>query len=52
MGYLLAAAYLFADTEMFVAHTLTMLHYKGSYMSLLDDETIISIVPRKIFRMW
>lgn len=53
MGYLLAAAFLFADTDMFVAHTLTlMLHYKGSYMAFLDDEIISPIVPRKTFRMY
>jgi hypothetical protein len=38
MGYLLAAAFLFGDTDMFVAHTLALiLHYKGSYLEFLDE---------------
>ena len=39
MGYLLSAAFLFGDMDMFVAHALTLiLHYVGSYLEFLDDE--------------
>ena len=52
MGYLLAAAFLFDDMDMFVAHTLTLiLHYTGSYLEFLDDKVTGQIVPGKTFCM-
>lgn len=52
MGYLLAAAFLFGDMDMFVAHTLALiLHYKGSYLEFLDDEITSQILPWKTFCM-
>jgi len=52
MGYLLAAAFLFGDMDMFVANTLALiLHYKESYLEFLDDEIISQIIPWKTFCM-
>jgi hypothetical protein len=48
MGYLLAAAFLFGDMDMFVAYALTLiLHYTGSYLEFLDDKITGQIVPSK-----
>jgi hypothetical protein len=50
MGYLLAAAFLFGDIDMFVAHALELiLHYTGSYLEFLDDEITSPTVPWKTF---
>jgi hypothetical protein len=50
MGYLLAAAFLFGDMDMFVANTLALiLHYKESYLEFLDNEIISQIIPWKTF---
>jgi hypothetical protein len=50
MGYLLAAAFLFGDMDAFVAYTLALiLHYKGPYSELLDNEITSQIVPWKTF---
>jgi hypothetical protein len=52
MGYLLAAAFLFDDMDMFIAHALTLiLHYTGSYLKFLNDKITGQIVPRKTFYM-
>jgi hypothetical protein len=52
MGYLLAAAFLFGDIDMFVAHALELiLHYTGSYLEFLDDEITSPTVPWKTFCM-
>jgi hypothetical protein len=52
MGYLLAAAFLFSDMDMFVVHTLELiLRYKGSYLEFLDDEITSQILPGKTFCM-
>jgi hypothetical protein len=52
MGYLMAAAFLFGDIDAFVAITLRLiLDYKGSYMELLDDETIRQLMPWEMFCM-
>jgi len=52
MGYLLAAAFLFGDMDMFVANTLALiLHYKESYLEFLDDEITSQIIPWKTFCM-
>ena len=49
-GYLLTAAFLFGDMDMFIAHTLALtLHYKGSFLEFLDDEITSQIVPLKTF---
>jgi hypothetical protein len=51
-GYLLAAAFLFGDMDIFVANTLALiLHYKGSYLEFLDDEITSQIVSSRTFRM-
>ncbi|RFU34495.1 hypothetical protein B7463_g1876, partial [Scytalidium lignicola] len=50
MGYLMAAAFLFGDMEMFVAHTLQLIiHYKGSYLELLEHTIISKFLPSNIF---
>ena len=50
MRYLMAAAFLFGDMDMFAAHTLALiLHYKGSYLELLDDEIINQMLPWRTF---
>ncbi|OAL47474.1 hypothetical protein IQ07DRAFT_646412 [Pyrenochaeta sp. DS3sAY3a] len=50
MGYLLVAAYLFDNTDAFMAHALTLiLHYNGSYLNFLDDELISEIISSRIF---
>ncbi|KAI9732940.1 MAG: hypothetical protein M1818_007373 [Claussenomyces sp. TS43310] len=52
MGYLLTAAFLFRDMDMFVAHTLNlMLDYTGSYLGFSDDEFISQFVPSKTFHL-
>jgi hypothetical protein len=52
IGYLLAAAFLFGDMDMFVANTLALiLHYNGSYLECLDDEITSQIIPWKTFCM-
>jgi hypothetical protein len=52
MGYLLAAAFLFGDMGMFVAHALGLiLHYTGSYLEFFDDEITSQTVPWKTFCM-
>lgn len=52
MGYLLAAAFLYGDMDIFVAHSLVLiLYYKGSYLEFLDDEITSQIVPWKTFCM-
>jgi hypothetical protein len=52
MGYFLAAAFLFGDMNMFVAHTLALiLNYKGSYLEFFGDEITSQIVPWKTFCM-
>jgi hypothetical protein len=52
MGYLLAAAFLFDNTDIFMAHTLTLiLHHNGSYLDFLDDEFTSQIIPSRIFCM-
>jgi hypothetical protein len=52
MGYLLAAAFLFGDMDMFVAHALALiLHYTGSYLEFSDDEITGQILPWKTFCM-
>jgi hypothetical protein len=51
MGYLLAAAFLFNNTELFKANLLTvMTHYNGSYLDFLDDEITDQIIPSRMFR--
>jgi hypothetical protein len=52
MGYLLAAAFLFGDIDIFIAHTLTLiLYYMGSYLEFLNDEITSQIIPWKTFYM-
>jgi hypothetical protein len=52
MGYLLAAAFLFDDMDMFVAHALALiLHYTGSYLEFLNDKVTGQILPWKTFCM-
>jgi hypothetical protein len=52
MGHLLAAAFLFDNTDAFIAHTLVlMLHYNGSYLDFLDDEFTSQIIPSRTFCM-
>ena len=44
--YLLAAAFLFGNMDMFVAHALALiLYYTGSYLEFLNDEITGQIVP-------
>ncbi len=51
-GYLLAAAFLFDDMDMFVAHALELiLHYTGSYLEFLDDKVTSQMLPWKTFCM-
>lgn len=46
MGCLLAAAFLFGDTEMFEAHSLALiLNYEGSYMEFIADQTLSQALP-------
>ena len=52
MGYFLAAAFLFGDMDMFVAHALALiLHHTGSYLDFLDDEITGQILSWKTFCM-
>ncbi len=52
IGYLLAAAFLFRDVDMFVAHSLALiLNYTESYWEFFDDEMISQTVPWKTFCM-
>jgi hypothetical protein len=52
MGHLLAAAFLFDNTDAFMAHTLAlMLYYTGSYLDFLDDEFTSQIIPSRTFCM-
>jgi len=52
MGHLLAAAFLFDNTDVFMAHTLVLiLHYTGSYLDFLDDEFTSQIIPSRTFCM-
>jgi hypothetical protein len=48
--HLMAAAFLFGNTNMFKRHTETLiLDYGGSYLSLFKDERITQVIPSKIF---
>lgn len=50
MGYLMAAAFVFGDMELFVVHTMNLiLHHSGSYVELVDNAIINHIVPSKTF---
>ncbi|KAF2807992.1 uncharacterized protein BDZ99DRAFT_489516 [Mytilinidion resinicola] len=50
MGHLLAAVFLFDNTDLFMANILTLiLHYDGSYLDFLDDEFTSQIIPLRIF---
>ncbi|MCJ1439292.1 hypothetical protein MMC27_008684 [Xylographa pallens] len=52
MGNLLAAAFLFDNTDVFMAHTIALiLHYHGSYLAFLDDEFTSQIIPSSTFCM-
>ena len=52
MGNLLAAAFLFDNTDVFMAHTIALiLHYNGSYLAFLDDEFTSQIIPSSTFCM-
>ncbi|PVH92247.1 hypothetical protein DM02DRAFT_701032 [Periconia macrospinosa] len=52
MGHLLAAAFLFDNTDAFMAHTITLiLHYNGSYLDFLDDEFTSQIIPSRVFSL-
>ena len=52
MGHLLAAAFLFGNTDVFMAHTLALiLHYTGPYLDFLDDEYTSQIIPSRTFCM-
>ncbi|KAH8901877.1 hypothetical protein BR93DRAFT_932708 [Coniochaeta sp. PMI_546] len=48
MGRLMTADFLLEDTHMFAAQTVElMLHWNGSYLDLLDDDTIAQFLPFK-----
>jgi hypothetical protein len=50
MGYLLAAAFLFGDMDIFVAYALALiLHSTGLYLEFSDDEITGQILPWKTF---
>ena len=52
MGYLLAAAFLFDETELFAANTLALiLQCKGSYLELMDDKVLNEFLPWKTICM-
>ena len=51
MGCVLAAAFLFNNTDLFKANLLTLvIHYNGSYLDFLDDEITDQIIPSRMFR--
>jgi len=53
MGRFMTAALLFQNTQSFAAQTLDLIvHGDGSYMGLLDDESISQFVPFKAICMW
>ena len=53
MGYLMAAAYLFGDTEIFAERTLALiLDFNGSYSTFCDDPMIKDILSVKWFCMF
>ena len=50
MAYLMAAAFVFSDMDTFAAHTLALiLNYKGSYLGLLEDDTVSRVIPWNTF---
>ncbi|PVH91394.1 hypothetical protein DM02DRAFT_664040 [Periconia macrospinosa] len=52
MGHLLAAAFLFDNTDAFMAHTITLiLRYNGSYLDFLDDDFTSQIIPSRVFSL-
>ena len=52
MEHLLSAAFLFDNTDVFMAHTLALiLHYNESYLDFLDDEFTSQIIPSRSFCM-
>ena len=53
MGYLMAAAFLLGNTDVFAVHTLELvLEYKGSFWKFFDDPITSQIVPMKTFCMF
>jgi hypothetical protein len=52
MGHILAAAFLFSNTDLFMENILTLiLHYTGSYLDFLDDELTSQIIPLRTLCM-
>ncbi|UKZ78405.1 hypothetical protein TrVFT333_006145 [Trichoderma virens FT-333] len=48
LAYLMAAAFLFDDMDMFIKHGLALiLQYGGSFINLLQDSTLYQILPAK-----
>lgn len=50
MGLLLAATFLFNNSDMFIAHIIALiLHHSWSYLDFLDDEFTSQIIPPRTF---